>query len=152
MDRNGIADHYTKYSEWLQSLKEMDETEWITPVSEGKWPPAAIISHIYFWDTFSLHERFPFIEKNAKLSPYPDFQEFNKEAEKFAASGISKEELLNKLLEIREEMKEFVNRQSDDMLDAPFYIGEHSLTLREYLADFASHDLHHQEQIINCCR
>ncbi|MDP4169888.1 MAG: DinB family protein, partial [Bacillota bacterium] len=108
---------------------------------------AAVVTHLLFWDRYSFSERFPFFQEGASLTPFPDFQKVNDEAANYAHSGISKNEIINELLIVREQYIKLLNELTEEQLEISFTIGSHLLTIRDYFKDFVEHDLHHKQQI-----
>lgn len=148
MNLQEIKEHYENFQVWLSSLKEIEDKNWFAPISEGKWSPAAIISHLLSWDRHSFNERFPLFESDAVLAGFPDFQEVNNAAKDYAHSGVSKEQLISEIMEERVKYFHLIEQYKEEDLNTSFSIGNHSLTLEEYFKDFIGHDLHHQKQII----
>lgn len=56
MKKVEIMQTYKDINEWFQSLNEVEEQKWYAPIEKGKWSMAAVISHLLFWDRFSLEE------------------------------------------------------------------------------------------------
>lgn len=151
MNCNEMKEHYKNFQVWLQSLNSVNDNKWFAPIAEGKWSPAAIVSHLLFWDKHSLKDRFPNFKNGAELVAYPDFQQVNDSAREYAHSGVTKEEILNEIIEVRKQYFHFLDLYNDHLTDA-FSIGNHSLTIKEYFEDFIGHDLHHQKQIIEAIK
>ncbi len=87
---------------FLIELKDMNEKDFFTPIADGKWSAAAIVAHLYFWDQYFLEERLPFMTQGAKLAKIQiDINKKNKQAEDYAHSGISMEELIDQTIEYR---------------------------------------------------
>lgn len=147
MNKVEITQAYESLNQWFQSLTEVDEQKWIAPIEEGKWSMAAVLSHLLFWDRFSLKERFPFIKEGANLPSFPDFQTVNDKAREYAESGITKNELLQELIYTRMKLLSVISSYSEEELDTSFSIGDHQFTIREYFVDFIQHDYHHKNQI-----
>ncbi|MBT2678374.1 DinB family protein [Bacillus sp. ISL-35] len=117
------------------------------PLGEGKWAVAAVVSHLLFWDKFSLEKRFPFFKEDAVLPSFPDFQEINDMARDYAENNATKDQILDELLEVRQEFHEMLERMNQDALAVSFKISDHQMTTGTYFADFIWHDLHHQKQV-----
>lgn len=139
--------HHEMYSNWLLGLKNLDDSTWFMPISEGKWSVAAIVSHLLFWDRHCISEKIPNFKEGSVITGYPDFQEYNQTAQEYAHSGVSKESLMNEIIAEREQYQTYLNGLKEEDLDISFEIGGHPITIGEFLKDFMSHDLHHQEQI-----
>lgn len=147
MKKEEIIQSYQDINQWFQSLHEVEDQKWLAPIEKGKWSMAAVISHLLFWDRFSLEERFPIMNEGARLSPFPEFQSVNDKAREYAESGITKKELLLELIYARMQLISVLDSYSEEELDTKFFIGDHELTIRDYFVDFIQHDYHHKNQI-----
>lgn len=143
-----IERHYQEFSEWANSLKELTEEQWSTSISEGKWTVGAVVAHLLFWDRYSLQERFPFFMEGAELTSFPDFQQVNDRARKYAEEEVSKNQIIDELIEVRKEYLDLLSRLTEEDLSISFKIGQHTLTVGGYFEDFIQHDLHHQKQVM----
>ncbi|MBT2637337.1 DinB family protein [Bacillus sp. ISL-45] len=139
-----MKQHYTHFSEWIQSLKGLTDTEWNMPL--GQWSVAAVVSHLLFWDQYSLEERFPYFKEGAQLPSYPDFQKVNERAQEYAEC-TPKEEILDSLLAVRGQFQKMLEEMDNDKLAVAFKISDHHMTVGTYIMDFIEHDLHHQNQV-----
>lgn len=146
MNVEQMKQHYRDFDQWAGSLKELQDGEWHKPISEGKWSVAAVLAHLLLWDQYSLAERFPFFKEGAELPSYPDFQNVNDRAREYAEM-VSKEQVLDELLETRRGYHELLEQTNREKLAVSFKISTHSLTVEEYITDFIQHDLHHQKQV-----
>lgn len=147
LDLEQIKKHYTEFDIWIQSLRNLDASEWLMPLGEGKWTVAAVVSHLLFWDKFSLEERFPYFKEDAVLPSFPDFQEINDKAREYAENNATKDQILDELLEVRQEFHGMLEHMNQDVLAVSFKISDHQMTTGAYFADFIWHDLHHQKQV-----
>jgi uncharacterized damage-inducible protein DinB len=139
--------HYTEFDIWVNSLRDVTDTEWQMPLGEGKWSVAAVVAHLLFWDKYSLEERFPFFKEGAVLPSYPDFQGVNDRAREYAEKTATKEQVLDELLAIRKEYHKMLEQMDSEKLAVSFKISNHQLTIGEYFEDFIQHDIHHQKQV-----
>lgn len=147
MNREQWIQHSVDYRYWLETLRKMDNELFFAPIETGKWSIAAIISHLQAWDHFTNEERLPFIEKGAKLDAFPEFDSFNKKAEEKAHNGSRKEVIIDEAILERTKLTDQIRRKTEQELEAEFTIGEHAVTIKSYLSDFAGHDDHHRQQI-----
>ncbi|WP_102262020.1 DinB family protein [Mesobacillus jeotgali] len=147
MNLEEIKQHYKEFDGWVHSLKGLSDAEWNKPLGDGKWSVAAVVSHLLFWDQYSLKERFPYFKEGAELPSYPDFQSVNERAREYAENTATKEEILDGLLAVREEFHKMLEEMDNDKLAVSFKISEHHMTVGAYLIDFIQHDLHHQKQV-----
>jgi uncharacterized damage-inducible protein DinB len=139
--------HYTEFDIWVNSLRDVTDTEWQMPLGEGKWSVAAVVAHLLFWDKYSLEERFPFFKEGAELPSYPDFQGVNDRAREYAEKTATKVQVLDELLAIRKEYHKMLEQMDSEKLAVSFKISNHQLTIGEYFEDFIQHDIHHQKQV-----
>ncbi|MBS4189028.1 DinB family protein [Bacillus sp. FJAT-49705] len=142
-----IRNHYELFSEWLQSLKQLEIGYWSQPLDEGNWSIGAVISHFLFWDKYSIEKRFPYFDEGARLDRFPDFQSVNDKAEEYAKK-VSKNELIDELLKIRNQYLSMLSEITEEKLETSFFIGDHELSIKDYFVDFVEHDIHHQKQVI----
>lgn len=147
MNLEEIRQHYKEFDGWTRSLKGLTDTEWNKPLGDGKWSVAAVVSHLLFWDQYSLKERFPYFKEGAELPSYPDFQSVNERARKYAENTVAKEEIIDGLLAVRAEFHKMLEEMDDDKLAVSFKISDHQMTVGSYLVDFIEHDLHHKKQV-----
>ncbi|WP_226644221.1 DinB family protein [Mesobacillus subterraneus] len=147
MDLEEMKAHYKDFDGWIQSLKGLTDAEWNKPLGEGKWSVAAVVSHLLFWDRYSLEERFPYFKEGAELPSYPDFQGVNDRAREYAENTATKEQVLDELLAIRKDYREMLEQMDSEKLAVSFKISNHQLTIGSYFEDFIQHDLHHQKQV-----
>lgn len=147
MNLDQMKQHYIEFDIWINSLRDVTNTEWQMPLGEGKWSVAAVVTHLLFWDKFSLEERFPFFKEGAELPSFPDFQGVNNRAREYAENIATKEQILDELLAVRKEYREMLEQMDSDKLAVSFKISNHQLTIGEYFEDFIQHDIHHQKQV-----
>lgn len=147
MNIEKMKQHFKAFDNWTDTLRDLTDVQWHTPVGEGKWSVAAVVAHILFWDRHSLEERFPFFKEGAELPPYPDFQAVNDRACEYAEKIATKEQILDDLLVTRRGYHELLDVLNSDGLGVSFQIGKHTLNVEGYLVDFIQHDLHHQKQV-----
>lgn len=150
-----IINDFSKYSSWLNSLEDIDETLWYQSIAKGKWSVSEIISHIINWDNYLLNEVIPSV-RSEKGMEFPDFDIHNKKASDYAKSGISQAKLLEeakgtrKLLvkELNELPIEKLNKSltSNGVTHCPHTGTPYSLIY--IVKEFTVHDNHHKDQII----
>ncbi|MCM3663229.1 DinB family protein [Mesobacillus subterraneus] len=147
MNIEQMKQHYTEFDIWVNSLREVTDTEWQMPLGEGKWSVAAVVAHLLFWDKYSLEERFPYFKEGAELPSYPDFQGINDRAREYAEKTATKEDVLDELLAVRKEYLKMLEQMDSEKLAVSFKISNHQLTIGKYFEDFIQHDIHHQMQV-----
>ncbi|WP_433749240.1 DinB family protein [Falsibacillus pallidus] len=141
-----VMKHHQDYLTWLESLKATDEKMFHTPISEGKWSPGAIISHIMFWDVHCMDEKFPMIGSGSTVNDFPPFETVNQTAWKYAKEKKS-EELIEEAMSTRKKLIEKAAAFNDEDLDVRFKVGSNEMTLAELFLDFILHDKHHMDQV-----
>lgn len=146
-----VKDIVTKYESFvvfLQSLKDVDDNCFYRPIAEHKWSIAAIVSHFKAWDQYMLMERLPLMKSGAVLPPaYIDVDELNKQAETYAHSGVTKEDLINEVTAKRKEVVSFIKNLDEDQLFESFVINGKTYTMVDYIQGLTDHDHQHQKQI-----
>ncbi|MEH7438794.1 DinB family protein [Neobacillus drentensis] len=130
----------------LEELKQVeDDRIFFSPISEGKWSSAAIVAHLYLWDQYIQNSRLPMMLAGDTLpSGQVDVQAINIDAQNFAHSGISKNDLIDKFITNRKNLLDALEKAN---LQTSFTIGETTLTLENYLLGMVEHDEHHMKQI-----
>ncbi|MEH7303225.1 DinB family protein [Neobacillus drentensis] len=130
-------------------LEEIIQVEndriFFSPISEGKWSSAAIVAHLYLWDQYIQNSRLPMMLTGDTLpSGQVDVQAINNDAQNFAHSGISKNNLIDRFITNRKNLLDALEKAN---LQTSFTIGETTLTLENYLLGMVEHDEHHMKQI-----
>ncbi|WP_260412367.1 DinB family protein [Alkalihalobacillus sp. TS-13] len=136
---------FEEMCEWVSCLRSIPVELWLKPMDEGKWSPGEIISHFYFWDRFIYTERL--LKLESKDFKRADVEEMNKNAGDYASSGISREEIISMFIQSRIEICLFIQGLPREQLEAPFKIGENSITIKGYIEGMIEHDLHHKKQV-----
>jgi uncharacterized damage-inducible protein DinB len=147
MKKDELIDHHDYFISWLKELKNVEEDKWYAPMEEGKWSIAANVSHIIKWDEYIFEEVLPNISDGAVLPSFPEFDEFNQEAAKYAHDGVTQERLLEEGMETRKSILLYIESLSEERMEQPFEVDDHHYTLSEFFEDFIWHDKHHQKQI-----
>ncbi|WP_413300257.1 DinB family protein [Bacillus sp. 1P10SD] len=131
---------------FLEEIKQVEgDRIFFSPISEGKWSSAAIVAHLYLWDQYIQNSRLPMMLAGDTLpSGQVDVQAINNDAQNFAHSGISKNELIDQFVNNRKILLEELAKAD---LQTAFTIGEHSYTLEKYLTGMVEHDEHHMKQM-----
>ncbi|WP_347552089.1 DinB family protein [Pseudalkalibacillus hwajinpoensis] len=148
-DGRYVLDDYASFMDWLQkTATEMSDELFFTPIKNGKWSPAEIISHIKAWDDFLLEERIPYIKNEASLSEIDvKVEQVNSQAAEHAMSGISKEELIEEGVYGRERVVARLKQFEPTQWEETFYITKYPLCLTSYMKGLIEHDEHHKLQI-----
>ncbi|MCR2822711.1 DinB family protein [Lederbergia panacisoli] len=151
---NELIHDLESFNIWVASLNKIEDRLFFMPIAEGKWSIAEIISHITFWDQYILEEMLPLMKPNADIQSI-EFEPLNQKAAKYALSGVSSQDLINRQLEMRTKVVSALKEKTEEDFFAAFtlngektdeYSGEpHSMF--NYLASFVWHDNHHKKQI-----
>lgn len=154
-EETNIISGFSKYSSWLNTLEDLDETLWSKPMAKGKWSVSEVIAHIINWDNHLLSEVIPSV-RNEKGMEFPDFDTHNKKASDYAKSGITQSKLLKEAKDTRELLVKELNELPTEKLSKPLTANgvthcPHTGTpysLIYITKEFTDHDNHHKGQII----
>ncbi|MGF9966455.1 DinB family protein [Bacillus rhizoplanae] len=140
-----VIEELNQLISFLISLEAVNEKIFFSPICEGKWSTAAIISHFMYWDRYILEERLEGMV-NGELLPKSKvkLEDMNRLAEEYAHSGISMVQLIQEVCETR---KRLLNSLVDRELEVIFHIGSKEMTVNEYFRGMVEHDIHHIKQI-----
>jgi hypothetical protein len=132
--------------DYLEGINKNEHEEFFKPIQEGKWSKAAIITHIMFWDRFFYQERLPHMLKGENLVGITadQVEEMNKEADLYAHSGKSLQELINEAVKYRQKI---IDALQDKDLSITFTIRDKKISLNDYINGEAEHDEHHLKQL-----
>lgn len=101
---------------WVCMLTNMSDSFWFQPFREGGWGTADVISHFISWDKFVIENRIkPLIKEEALPKIKVDVQAMNDAASLYARSGISKEDLIEECISMREELVSLLEKISVDV-------------------------------------
>jgi len=135
---------------WVLSLMELDDQLWFQSFSEGKWATADVISHFITWDNFFLEHRIPYIQQNI---PFPQMdintEAMNRDASKYARSGISKQEVIKEFIEARSKVIQWLEELPEDAYMRMLHIGKNEIELISYFQSHHHHDITHKKQIVD---
>lgn len=142
-----IIFHHINAIEWVQSLEDLSDQEWRTPISKNKWSVAEIIGHFYPWDDFVLNERIPYLFTEHELSPFgQDAKEVNHRAA-IESRNTTKEQIINRFILSRSQIINALKNIEDELWLKEISIRTKKLTIYEYLKGLVKHDEHHFAQI-----
>ncbi|SFF68687.1 Uncharacterized damage-inducible protein DinB (forms a four-helix bundle) [Planifilum fulgidum] len=148
MSYESVLIYFRKMNDFVQSLKGIPERWWLMPIAEGKWSPGEIIAHLIEWDRFLLDERLNRLRPGKTVPPASvEADELNARAARWAREEASREEVLAAFHHTRTRLLKRLESVPGTDRDAPFFIGNRSLTLTDYLKGLADHDEHHRKQI-----
>jgi len=150
-----IIHSFGDYLHWVESLGNIKERIWSTPVSENKWPVSAIVAHLLNWDKYLLHEVLPTAREGRGVT-FPDFDSFNRLASDYINSGVTRSDLIKEALDARVSLIRELNEMPADMLTLPLTANGVShcphtgtpYSLIYIIKEFTDHDLHHKDQIM----
>ncbi|WP_427108947.1 DinB family protein [Lysinibacillus xylanilyticus] len=145
-DKHQIISHYEKSIVFVESLANITEEQWRTPLEPGKWTVAEVIGHLTPWDEFVVNQRLPFLFTEEGLPKGPDVEEMNANAAKNSRAQ-SKEETIANFINQRQQLIEALYQIADEQWRQPFTIGASELILHSYFANLVDHDLHHFSQV-----
>jgi uncharacterized damage-inducible protein DinB len=137
-------DRYKQFLAWSDTLLDLDDNIWQTPISKGKATVAEIISHLQNWDDYLIH------------TAIPAFDSFNQKAYEYARSGISKQRLLNEFKQTRLQLVELLLTEPEvatkhvtaNGVDNCPHTGT-PYSLLYIIHEFINHDNHHKNQILS---
>lgn len=132
----------------MESLANITEEQWRTPLGPGKWTVAEVIGHLTPWDEFVVNQRLPFLFTEESLPKGPDVEEMNANAAMNSRTQ-SKEETVADFINQRQRLIDALYQIVDEQWRQPFTIGASELTLYGYFASLVEHDLHHFSKIQN---
>lgn len=149
-----LIEKFEQFNSWVNELEKVDEDLFFTPINEGKWTPAEIISHITYWDRYILEELMPQMSKDAKLESVA-FDVINQPASEYALSGVTKTQLIQEQIEARNHLVEALKEKSEQEFFDTFVLNGEEIdrysgyphSLFNYISAFVWHDNHHKEQI-----
>ncbi|WP_261303368.1 DinB family protein [Paenibacillus andongensis] len=153
LDQNTIL-RYKEFTEWTDTLREVEDTIWLRPIAEGKASLGEIISHLQNWDAYLISSIIPAI-KNGEGMVFPDFDSFNKMAYEYARLGISKDRLLDEFKQTRLQLVEILLSEPDVVAKHVTVNGVETCphagtpySLLYIIHEFNDHDNHHKNQIL----
>lgn len=148
VNKEQLLDEFSGLMSFVESLSELGEQLWVTPLGEGKWTTRDVMAHILLWDEYFLEGMIAKISTGQPLTlKHIDFNEFNNHAIEFAKTK-SKQEIIELTKQYRAEIIRHLQSVPEEEYSKEFSDGDgHKITVEHYLKDFTSHDLHHINQI-----
>ncbi|MBR2076291.1 MAG: DinB family protein [Exiguobacterium sp.] len=148
-----VIQEFASYTEWLESLGKLSESDWNKQIHSKKWSIKQIVLHIAHWDNHLLNVIIPSV-KNGEGMIFPDFDPFNaratKRAEKLSGDVVLKESIQSRraLITMLESLSEgaltyktTANGVSHDPHQGAPY------SLHVIIGEFIEHDRHHIKQV-----
>lgn len=147
LDKESIIQEKRDLVYWVLSLNNISNDLWMEPFREGSWAIADVISHFISWDKFIINNRVSYVLRDECFPNVTvDVEFINKEASKYARSGILKDNLIKEFISVREELLNLIDIIPKEKFYQPL-LGRGSTTLSEYFEGLIEHDLKHREQI-----
>lgn len=152
---NETIDRYKAFIKWTDTLRNLDDEKWLTPVAEGKATVSEIIAHLQNWDNYLINTVIPAIKNNEGIV-FPDYDSFNQKAYEYARSDITKNSIIDefkltrlKLIEILLTEPDVASKHvtSNGVENCPHTGTPYSLLYIIY--ELIEHDLHHKNQILS---
>jgi uncharacterized damage-inducible protein DinB len=143
-----VLTQYKSFTNWLQQLKQMPDEYWLVPIKDGKWSVGEIVAHIRAWDVFVWDERVAYFVSGSEIPVKKvDVEEINSNAANEAKSGISKNQLLDEVIECRQVVAKKLEEVPSSVWQERKEMGSKMITLCEYISGLVEHDEHHKTQI-----
>ena len=148
-----IIQEFASYTEWLDSLEKLSESDWNERMDSEKWTVKQIILHIAHWDNHLLNVIIPSV-KNGEGMIFPDFDSFNaratKRAGKLTGDAVLKESLSSRrtlvtMLESLSEETLTFKTSANGVSHDPHQGAPYSLHV--IIEEFIEHDRHHMKQV-----
>lgn len=147
MNKEDIINEKLALIDRLHSLKTLSDDLWFLPFREGSWGIADVISHFIAWDQFMIDNRISYLLKN---EPFPqmviDVEEINRAASSYARSGITKNQLIDEFVSVRNQLLSLINQLDRERFAMPLP-GKENMTLGDYFVGMIEHDEKHMVQI-----
>ncbi|MEC0268865.1 DinB family protein [Paenibacillus anseongense] len=153
LDRSTIL-QYKKFTEWTDTLQDVQESAWLQPIAERKASIGEIISHLKNWDSYLITTIIPAIKAGEGMV-FPDFDSFNDIAYEYARSGISQNRLLDEFKLTRLQLVEILLAETEVVFKRVTVNGVETCphtgtpySLLYIIHEFNDHDKHHKNQIL----
>ncbi|WP_462411719.1 DinB family protein [Neobacillus sp. Marseille-QA0830] len=143
-----LINEFSKLISFVESLRELDEEKWTTPIEEGKWATRDVVAHIMLWDQYFLEEAIKKITSHQSLTvKHLDYDEFNKKAIEFAKEK-SKRDIIDMSIYFRKELIHHLGSISNEDFTKAYIDGDgNHFSADNYLMSFISHDFYHINQL-----
>lgn len=154
MDHNDVMLSFQSMADWVDGLRDVEEDIWMKQTAAGKWSIAEIVSHLMFWDRYLISDVLPSVVSGQNVT-FPSFDSYNQKAADYVRSGISKEELIQEAIAVRDQLAWELLEMSADLRNKHVQVNgndhcprtEEPYTLSYLIHEFREHDLHHKAQI-----
>lgn len=147
-NKEHLINEFSGFVSFVQSLRNLDEEIWNSPIEEGKWTTCDVVAHIMLWDKYFLEEAIRNITNHQPLTVrHLDFNEFNNKAVEYA-KGKSKQEIIDMAIYYRKEIIRHLGFISEEDFTKEHIDGDsNKFSANNYLMGFIPHDLHHINQL-----
>lgn len=145
---NKSIKEYQGFISFVESLKNINEKVWVTPIDKNKWSIKEIIGHIMFWDKYIFEEAILKIKTYQSVTvENVDIDEFNKKAVEYVKAK-EKDEIINQTIHYRKKIIENLLLLSEDKFFNNYIDRSgNNFSINNFLEDFIPHDEHHKRQI-----
>ncbi len=139
---------FSELIQFVESLRELDQLTWITPLAEGKWTLRDVVAHIMLWDKYFLEEGIQKITNNQPVTvQHLNFDQFNQKAVDYA-KRTSRQEIIDRTIQYRSELINQIQSLSEEAFIEERVDGDgNKFSAYQYLLDFIWHDHHHINQL-----
>lgn len=150
-----LIQQFGQLTMWYPSLSTItQESRWYSPIKEGKWCLAEIISHLMRWDEYLITVILPEAVTNGKVE-FPDHDQYNAASSAYARSGISPATLLNQAIETRDRLVRKLSEMTEQQFFEPITVNGYTHcpqtqtphSLGHMTFEFIEHDEHHRKQV-----
>lgn len=154
-DITKLLDHLKELEIWGETFKKIESNIFFQPIREGKWSIAQIIAHIAFWDEYITEEILPAMLTGRKDIVSINIETLNQKAAVFALSGVTAEDLANRMVESRRELLFCLSKAEKQHFECTFSLNGETIdpytgqphSMYGYFDSFVWHDRHHMKQI-----
>lgn len=154
MDHDRTLLSFQGMADWIEGLRDVDDEIWIKPTATEKWSIAEILSHLMFWDRYLISDVLPSVVKGQEVS-FPAFDSYNQRAADYVRSGLSKTELIEEAILVRDRLVLELLEMPADLRNKHVLVNGDAhcprtavpYTLSYLVHEFYEHDQHHKAQI-----
>ncbi|MGO4274466.1 DinB family protein [Paenibacillus sp. TAF58] len=133
---------------FVQSLRQLDDGTWVTPIEESKWTTRDVVAHLMFWDKYFFEEAIEKITTRQQVtSQHLNFDEFNKRAIEYAKIK-EKQEIIDMTIHYRNEILRHLGLIPEEEFVKEHVDGDgNNFSVYNYLMGFIPHDAQHINQL-----
>lgn len=143
-----VNDLLKQFEEWNDFVTKIIDSDWKTPLDDGKWGIHDVVNHIMFWDKYFLEEAImPIIHGEELTVRHLDYDQFNQKSTEFGRYQ-NKDNLMKLTKNVRIQILEAIKSMNEDQISAEYIDADgNKFTVETYVKDFIWHDRHHMNQI-----